>query len=214
MRFADLYVRPGSTEEAVEIFKRARWLGIGILGFSRSNGVDAREVEVIARKAGLRVVYRYNIEGERRSEVAGEIRRAPGGHIIAVIPHSMDVARYAAVNKRVHIITVPPGMERIVDRSTAKLFRDRGWGSIEIVLDNIIDSRGNVRLWRHYYISMRRAFAYKINTILSSGASSYREMWHPYQMAGIAALTGVPGEYALTWVSSVPSYIVSLLSPR
>jgi len=210
LRFADLYIKPKSTDEALNMIARARSMKIGLLGIDAGSIIDSDEVNRQASRLGVKIYYIYVVEGERRSEIARHVRRAPRNAIITVTPWSIDAARYAAVNKRVHIIRIPPGMERIVDRSTAKLFRDRGWGAVELVLRNLLSSWRDSEGWRHYYLAMRRAYAYGLNVVLSSGAEYQHEMWHPYQMAGIASLAGVPGEHALTWVSSTPSYIASL----
>ncbi len=209
MRFTDLYIRPDNTIEALNMISYAKRMKIGMIGIDLRSDIDLDKVTEYAGKLGIRIIYRYDVEGKRRSEIAKLLRRAPRNAIVTIIPQSIDAARYAAVNKRVHMIRIPLGMEKIADKSTAKLFRDRGWGAIEVVLHYLLGSQRNNK-WKHYYVTLRRAYSYNINVVLSSGARNIHEMWHPYQMAGIASLAGVPGEHAITWVSSVPAYITQI----
>ena len=117
--YVDLSIRPRDLDELKAMVKvmvrfrvRAAAMEYGI--------VDHWEAKSIASKAGVKLSLRATIKASTRREARLKLDRitseAPEVEIVALEPLGLDAARYAAANRRVDVIRVEPGMERIVDR--------------------------------------------------------------------------------------------------
>ncbi len=182
-----------------ETLATARRLGYTIVGSQKEPG-DAK---------GVRVVRRIHVKGSTRKEIAKALSKTVREKVLVVVePLSLEAARYAAVNKRVHLIRVAPGLQRIIDRSTKRLFEERGWGAIELTLKPAtLDEKG---WFRYLYISLRKAYSLDIPVVLVSDAESRWELWHPRSVAGLAELAGIPGDAALSWFHNSARRIVTV----
>ena len=160
-------------------------------------------------RSSVKLIPRMTVTVESPSEVVRSVRRTPRGVLVSVKPLTIEAARRAATSKRVHLIRIPLGMARIIDRSTARLFRDKGYGAIEIPLSEVL--RNLEYGWRHLVISVRRAIAYRVNLVLVSDASSKWDLWDPRVAASLMSIIGVPWHVALSWVSNTPRSIAKLV---
>lgn len=196
--FIDLSINPGEGEEE-RLLKTLYRLGY------RAAGAPApaiERLEPLARNLGLRLVPRIHVV----ASTPRDLSKASGGGLLVVEPTSLEAARRAAVMRSVALIRVRPGMQRIVDKSTARLFRSRGGGAIEISLKPLLSGRSSV--WRWFTVSLRRALAYGLDVVLVSDASSLWELWHPRVVEGLASLAGVPQRVPLSWLSNTPRSII------
>ncbi len=203
--YVDIYTNPPNDEAFERILVEAEKLGYCKVGAPYNlKPRGARRVEHLPL---------FLVEASTRREVARALARIPvkGRAIVLVKPQGLDAARYACVNKRVAGLLLEPGGERFVDRSTANLFRERGWGIVVVPLTYIAEAPRSRRIWRFYYLALRKAYAYGISVALASGASSEWGLWHPYSAAGVAELFGIPGDYARLWLSSSPASLLSAL---
>lgn len=207
--YIDLYTKPSSNEALQGILREARRLGYCLLGVEYQG--DWGVVEAAAGEAGVRVARVSVVEGESRSEVAGRSAGAPPGTLLFVKGVNRETARYASVNKRYSGFMVVPGQESLVDRSTKTLFQERGWGLVLIDLSRLLSPSPARGVWRYYYLSMKRAYAYRLDAALVSGANGPGELWHPLSAIGVAELFGVPAEYAEGWLTSHPARVAGTL---
>jgi len=206
--YTDLLVRPRDAGEASRIVEVARRLGYCILGVEAEDPLFKAMLGE-AERAGLRLVRVYTAPGSKRSEVARSLEGAPRRGVLKLaVPKAPDAARYAGANKKLAGFIVEPGMERLVDRSTRRLFMERGWGIVVVALDHLLRDPRSLRTWKFYYVALRRAYAYGVDLALASGARSWRELWHPYSAAGVGELVGVPWEAAVTWLTSSPARVL------
>ncbi|MEB3787810.1 MAG: hypothetical protein GSR78_03540 [Desulfurococcales archaeon] len=183
-----------------ETLAAARRLGYTIVGSQKEPGGD----EVV------KVVRRVHVKGSTRKEIARALGKTVKGEVLVVVePLSLEAARYAAVNKKVHLIRVAPGMQRIIDRSTKRLFEERGWGAIELTLKPA--TLGEKGWFRYLYISLRKAYSLDIPVVVVSDAESEWELWHPRSAAGLAELAGIPGDAALSWFHNSARRIITMV---
>ncbi len=161
------------------------------------------ELNLEYRESNVKILRRSTIKARTRKNVRLQIEEAlrrEKPDIIVVEPENVDVARYAATHKRVNIIRVTPGMERIVDESTAILLRQKGYGALEVSLNHMLEP--SYRTWRYLYFTLRRAAGYSIPIVFSSCAKTPSMTWHPYHIAGIGSILGIPPEKVLAWLSN------------
>ena len=203
--YADLSLRPGDTEEALELVRAAARMGYRLLGIEESGGIDRERVVEESARHGATIVWRRTIVAGDRRTLAAEAKRGRGVLLVAE-PLSLEAARYAATSKAFHVLRIRPGEERLVDRSTLRLFRDRGWGAVEVSLRHLLGDWGT-REWRYYSVSLRRAHAYNIEAILVSDAREPLELWHPYTVIGVAVTAGLPLQSARMLITSTPQRI-------
>ena len=203
--YIDFYTNPPNDEALERILLEADKLGYCKIGAPHN-----LKPGIAGRVEHLPLIL---IEASTRRDVARALARIPGKKraIVLVKPQGLDAARYACVNKRIAGLLLEPGGEKFVDRSTANLFRERGWGIVVVPLAYIAEAPKSRRIWRFYYLTLRKAYAYGINVALASGATSEWELWHPYSAAGVAELFGIPGDYARLWLSSAPASLLSAL---
>ncbi|MCE4600692.1 MAG: hypothetical protein F7C38_03925 [Desulfurococcales archaeon] len=211
--FIDLYTEPVNVDDAVDIVRYAGRLGYCIVGMRPFDPSDWSRIVDEGLKVGVKMVKVYRVKGSNRGDVAGRAAKAPRGVILVAEAKSQEIARYASVNKRFAGYIVVPGMERIVDRSTRNLFRERGWGVVIVLLRYLLGKRDKAT-WRYYYLSLRRGFAYNVDIALASGARDSSELWHPMSAAGVASIVGVPGEYARLWLTSAPARLIDAFQRR
>ncbi len=180
-----------------ETLALARRLGYKLVG--SENSAEAEDI--------VRIVRRVHVKGSTRRDIARALSNIRTGRALVVVePLSMEAARYAAVNKSVHVIRVAPGMHRVIDRSTKRLFEERGWGALEVTLR---PAALRHRSWMRYlYISLRKAYSLDIPLVVVSDARSRWELWHPRSIAGLAEVAGIPGDAALAWFSNSARRVV------
>ncbi|MEB3774445.1 MAG: hypothetical protein GSR86_05930 [Desulfurococcales archaeon] len=194
-------IRFREVDEAIPILKS---MGISLVGIEMDMFND------VARRIhghNIKVVPRITLTPSTTVELRRRLRRVPRNTLVAVRPGSLEVARRAAAIRGVHLIQVSRGTSRIVDRSTHRLFKARGYGAVELVLNPLVsDFEG---YWRFMESVVRRAYAYGVPLVISSGAGSVWELWHPRSVSGLLELAGVPPVVGLSWLSNTVHSIVS-----
>ncbi|MDM7274840.1 MAG: RNase P subunit p30 family protein [Thermoprotei archaeon] len=204
MGFADLSIKPPNIETLRDMVKTCRRLGYKILAYE-AEIANLREPPSFE---GVKLVPRATVKGSTRGEVWEGIRlvkeRFKRRVLVAVEPLSLEALRYASVNKDVDIIRVNVDIIRFIDKSQARLFRERGWGSLEFPLSTVLKGFGLKPL----YDAVFRADSFDVNFIIVSDAESAMELWSPPSIIGLLASMGVDRLKAVSWISSVPAYIV------
>jgi RNase P/RNase MRP subunit p30 len=196
--FLDFSIKPTDDSKTLEILRGLARLGYCV-ALVELSGEALERVLKEARKLGLVVVPMITIRASTRRELDSMLSRVPRGAVVSVEPLSVEAARRAAVSKAVDSIRVPPGLETIVDRSTRRLFAEKGWGVIEVSMRHLIE-RG-LSAWRHYYLVFRRAYVSGLGVVVASDAGEPWQLWHPMHLIGLMAAAGIPRPRALSWLS-------------
>ncbi|MEM0340210.1 MAG: RNase P subunit p30 family protein [Acidilobaceae archaeon] len=207
--FADLSLKPKDTETAVEMLRLARSLGYKLVCLEASDSIDYGIVSKLSEDLGLRLCLRVTVEGRTRKEVRVKIDQVKKSlkkdfFLLAVSAKDLDALRYSATCKEVVLTRVEPGAERFIDRSQVRLFAQRGWGAVELVLrpvlvENKLD---------YLYVAITRALRSGLEVIVSSDSRDVWEMWSPYHIVGLLVALGVPEAIARTWISSAGARVV------
>ncbi len=199
--FLDLSVDPGDAESLADIAKHAARLGIEGLGVDYALAASAAPVE------GLRLLPRYTVRASTKREARLQLERAPRRALVVLEALSLDTLRYGGVSKLVDVVRPGPGLEHYaVDQSQARLFRERGWGAVEVSVRGLsVSSRPGI--WRRFIVTVRRAFASGVPLVLVSDARAPMELWHPRSLVGLLVLAGVPEERALASVYNEPARV-------
>ncbi|MCE4624457.1 MAG: hypothetical protein F7C35_01150 [Desulfurococcales archaeon] len=212
--FVDLCARPPTVEDAINMLALYSRLNYKIVAIEKSPWLDTARIEKAASDAGVQVIWRRTLRASRPREIQRQLRDSERGEIVAVAAETLEAARFAARNKRVHILTVSPGMERIVDRSTLILFQQRGWGVVEVHLLPVLaatmepERRLDYTL-RAMFTIFRRAVGYNLPLVISSCSNSPWLLPHPLHIIGLAALGGIPEEVSIQWVTVNPLSVIS-----
>ena len=204
--FADLSIRPESTEDAIEMIRLLSSMNFSVVAVERASSVDLEAVSREASARGIRVLVKATITASTRREARKKLEALPSSvDLCAVEPVSIEVARYAAANKRVSTVRVAPGYESFVDRGQAAIISSKGWGALEISLKPLLEAAskgGYSDTLRFYIVVLRRALAYKIPLVVVSDAAKPYELWSPRIFASLASTLGIPFRTALSWMSS------------
>lgn len=202
--FADLSIKPPNLETLRDMVETCRRLGYKILAYE----AEITGIKELPSFEGIKLVPRATVRGSTRREIWEGIKLVKEKFkrrvLIAVEPLSLEALRYASVNKNVDIIRVNVGIIRFIDKSQARLFRERGWGSLEFPLSTVLKGFGLKPL----YDAAFRANSFEVNFIVVSDAESVKELWSPPSIIGLLTSMGVDRLKAISWISSVPAYIV------
>ena len=201
--YIDLSIAPASHSDLESIASLASRLGYGALGVPHSLVGEPKCMH------GILLFPRYNIKASTRREARMALDRSPRNALIVVEAAALDAARYAAVNKRVDVLRLPLRLVGLIDRSTARLFRERGWGLVEVSLHPLLEAGGEAI--SPLAAALRRAEAYSIPLALSSDARDPLELWPPRGVAALAEILGIPWERGVSLLTTNP---LSALSRR
>ncbi len=208
--YADLSIKPVDEDSALRMIKLASRLGYKLVAIEHRDGLDLERIAETARSEGVKVVRRITVRGSTRSELRVALERAweiTGGNALLVVEaESLDAARYAGVNKRVHILRIKPGTEFFIDKSQLRLFKSRGWGVFEVSLSQLV--RGSSI--GYLYEVVDRVTRLNARAIVVSDAVDEYTMWSPASIVGLLHSLGLRPEQAIAWISSSPASIVSI----
>ncbi|MEM4901223.1 MAG: RNase P subunit p30 family protein [Acidilobaceae archaeon] len=198
-------------DSAIEILRLAKRLSYKTLGLEVNEKLDLEELSSKARELNIDIVFRVIVKGETRLELRralDSIEYKRRNLLVIASPETLDALRYSSTNKRVHIVRVKPSLEKYIDKSQVRLFRERGWGAIEISIGEVIRST-NIS---YLYEITRRAHILDVNTVIVSDASTLEELWSPHSIIGLLVSLGIPYWRAKSWLSSVPAYIIDYIN--
>lgn len=201
--YIDMAVSPSDEEGLEGILEVAARLGY------RAVGAPSDLIGEVTCRRGILLFPRYTLKASTRREARLALDKAPRNALIVVEAEALDSARYAAVNKRVDVLRIPLKLASLVDRGTARLFRERGWGLVEVSLHPLLDP--GVETLSSLAAALRRAEAYSIPIALASDARDPLELWPPKAVAALGEVVGIPWERGLSLLTTNP---LSALSRR
>ncbi len=214
--FCDLHLRVRAADQLFSqyVAKEAA-LGFRVISVPFSSDSAKEESDVYRRvclEAGLDPVLRVDLRPRTPNELLQQIRRLRRRfEVICVVCDSKEVARQAAKDRRVDLLSFPAVdyRKRFFDRSEAEL-ACTGLAALEIDLKPLLVLEGPSKI--RFLSSLRREVAiareFKVPTVLSSGVSEFMLLRNPHGLAALGFLFGLDECYALEAVSNNPIDIV------
>jgi len=215
--YADLHlcVNFNNLEQVSRAVTRASRFGYGLVAIPfppRFAETQVKQLQRICEDAGIEFVSRVDLRPQTPEELLNGLRRLRRKfEIIAVLCESKNVARQAAKDRRVDLVSFPQFdfRRRFFDAAEAEL-ASCSLASFEIDMKPLFTLEGAARI--RLLSSLRREAAtakeFRVPIVVSSGASDELLMRKPMDLAALASLFDLNGESAIEAVSVNPAAIV------
>ena len=172
----------------------------------------------ILRREKIDTFTRWTIQAKHWTEVTREISNLREKYeIIAVKPLSIETARKSARNRNIDIVTITPSTSRYMDKSQATLLKENE-RLVEVPLRPLLASyktrKDFYRMLRNIIIILRRAAAFDAPLIVTSGAKSAFELWHPKSIYNFLVTIGIPENICRQIILYYPTKLVSKLQSQ
>lgn len=216
-RFADLHLRPHieDSDQVERMIEKASKLGYRMVAISfpssvRQTGIN--RLREVCRDRKVDLVTRVDLTPRTAKELLRDLRRFRRRfEIISVICDSKPVARQAAKDRRVDLLTFldTKVRKRFFDRAEAEL-ASNALSSLEIEMAPLLSPKGFPRIRLISSLRKESALAKKfgVPVVLSSGATNEYLMRGPREYAALAGLFDMNSSVALDALSEVPSSLV------
>lgn len=215
--FADLHLcpNPKDSEQVRSMILKASELGYRLIAISLPTNLPSekiRQIQGICREAEVDFVSRAELKPRTSRELIHSLRRFRRRfEIIAVICESKPVARQAAKDRRVDLLSFRSldFRRRFFDRAEAEL-ASNALASLEIDTKPLLTLDGPPRIRLLSSLRKEAAIAqdFHVPIVISSGASSEFLMRTPRELAALASLFDLAEASALEAVSKNPVAIV------
>jgi len=216
-KYVDLHLKPPPEdfELTKNLIYKSGELGFRMVGLTFPPNVDAEKIKQtrkICHDAGVELVTRVDLKpGNRRELIDGLRRLRRKFEIVSVLCTSKAVARQAAKDRRVDLLSFPM-TERpraFFDHAEAKL-ASSALACLEIDTQPILLSKSflRIRLLNILRKETTTAIDTKAPIVLSSGATSPWFLRKPQDLASLGFLFGLDLPYALDALSETPLKIV------
>jgi ribonuclease P/MRP protein subunit RPP1 len=214
--FCDLHLRAKTTDPTFKqlVCKNAA-LGFGMIAAPLPPDFLREEhdaLKMACQEAELDPVLRIDLRPRTPDELIQQIRRVRRKfEVVSIICDTKEVARQAAKDRRVDLLSFPAldYRKRFFDRAEAELSCN-GLAALEIDMKPLIVLDGPSKI--RFLSSLRRETAiakeFKVPIVISSGASELMLLRNPRGLAAMAFLFGLEERYALDAISNVPAEIV------
>jgi ribonuclease P/MRP protein subunit RPP1 len=215
--FADFHLRinPKDQQLAQRLITKAARMGYRYISVPFTNG--AVETEVAAFKeacaqSGLDFVLRADFKPRTQEDLMRFLRKFRRQfEVICIVCDSKDVARQAAKDRRVDLLSFPSldYHKRFFDRAEAEL-ASCSLAGLEIDIKPLIVMEGppRVRLLSSLRREVAVALEFHVPVVLSSGVAEENLMRMPRDLASLGYLFGLDESEALDAVSTNPIAIV------
>jgi len=216
-RFADLHLRPSlrDMEQAKRMIIKSAELGFQIVGVTLPHNASLELIEKLRKicsEGEVDFATRLDLAPETSHELLGSLRRFRRGfELLSVFCDSKSVARQAAKDRRVDLLSFPASepRRRFFDRAEAELASE-AFASFEVDMAPLLLLEGvqRIRLLSCLRREVEIAREFGVPVTLSSGATTEHLLRKPNDLASLAALFDMSSERALKALSEVPSSIV------
>jgi len=216
-RFVDLHLRPPTKDldQAERMISRASELGYRLVGLSLPPRVTQDEIDQlqhICSNSKIDLVTRVNFTPKTPPELLQDLRRFRRKfEVVSVTCASKSVARHAAKDRRVDLLSFPVTdmRKRFFDHAEAEL-ASKALSCIEIEMAPLLSLKGSprIRLLSRLRREVAIAKGFKVPVVISSGATSEYLMRGPYDYAALATLFDMSIPHALRALSEDPIAIV------
>ncbi|HIQ23551.1 MAG TPA: hypothetical protein EYH50_00700 [Pyrodictium delaneyi] len=209
MKSVDLALEPRSLRDAMEMASLAKMMGYRLVAIENSDPQRAREYARVFTEEGIEALTRITIEADSWGMTVNILKRiALNFDLVAVKPKSVEAVRLAARDPRVGLVVLSPGMARYMDKSQAAMLREGG-AAVELRFLPLLHGGDPRAGLRGTMIIARRAAAYEAPLVVTSGARTRWEMWHPRTMHAMLVAFGLPENIAKLAITGYPAAIVN-----
>ncbi|MFQ5758784.1 MAG: RNase P subunit p30 family protein [Candidatus Bathyarchaeia archaeon] len=216
-RFADLHLRPSieDLDQVERMISKASELGYQMVAISLPTNISQTKIhqlQKICGDANIDLVTRVDLAPKTSKELLHNLRRFRRRfEIISAICDSKPVARQAAKDRRVDLLTFPATNvhKRFFDYAEAEL-ASNALSSLEIEMAPLLFLKGSSRI--RLVSSLRRessiAEKFGVPIVISSGATDEYLMRGPREYAALAGLFDMTTPVALNTLSKIPFSLV------
>jgi ribonuclease P/MRP protein subunit RPP1 len=216
-RFADLHLRPPieNLDQVERMISRSSKLGYQMVAMPLPRNITTTKIsrlQKICSDVNVDLVTRVNLTPKTSKELLHDLRHFRRRfEIISVICDSKPVARQAAKDRRVDLLTFPATdiHKRFFDRAEAEL-ASNALSSLEIEMASLLSLMGSSRI--RLISSLRRESAiakkFSVPIVISSGATNEYLMRSPRDYAALASLFDMATPGALRALSEIPFSLV------
>jgi RNase P/RNase MRP subunit p30 len=215
--FADLHLRLNVKDSAAtsRVLGKAAELGYGLVGVPLAAETRVEEVERlqgVCSEVGLDFVSRVDLRPRGSDDLMRQLRRLRRKfEVVCVACESKEVARQAAKDRRVDLLSFPllDFRKRFFDRAEAELSRG-GLAALEVDVKPLLllDGPARVRLLSCLRREVAVAKSFGVPVVVSSGVSRELLLRKPREMAVLGFLFGLDEVSALDAVSQSPVALV------
>ena len=216
-RFADLHLCPSieNLDQVERMVSKDSELGYQIVAISLPPNItqtEIRRLQKICGDANVDLVTRVDLAPKTSKELLHDLRRFRRRfEIVSVICDSKPVARQAAKDRRVDLLTFSAAniRKRFFDHAEAEL-ASNALSSLEIEMAPLLLLKGSSRIRLVSSLRTESAIAKKFNVpiVLSSGATNEHLMRSPRDYAALASLFDMATPVALRALSEIPFSMV------
>ncbi len=216
-RFVDLHLRVpfGEAEQQRKMIAKASELGYRMVGIpvpATASSEDIENVRKLCGEVGLDFVTRIDLTPRTPRELLEDLRGLRRRfEIVSVFCASKPVARQAAKDRRVDVLSFPPTRirDRFFDSAEAEL-ASKSLASFEIDLAPFLSLEGFLRT--RLITSLRKELAtanhFNVPVVISSGATNEYLLRRPHDYAALTFLFDWDPSLALSALSEIPLKIV------
>jgi RNase P/RNase MRP subunit p30 len=215
--FTDLHLRinPRDQQTAQRLIAKAARMGYYYISIPFTNGVQESEVtsfRATCTQAGLDFVLRADFKPRTQEDLMRFLRKFRRQfEVICIVCDNKDVARQAAKDRRVDLLSFPSldYHKRFFDRAEAEL-ASCSLAGLEIDVKSLLVLEGppRVRLLSSLRREVAVALEFHVPVVVSSGVGEESLMRMPRDLASLGYLFGMDESQALDAVSTNPTSIV------
>jgi ribonuclease P/MRP protein subunit RPP1 len=215
--FADLHLRPNlrDIEKTRRMIRKASELGYRLIAIPLPLNLSnerIQQIQSMCMEAQVDFALRLDLKPRTSRELIRSVRKFRRKfEIIAVACESKPVARQAAKDRRVDLLSFPSldSRRRFFDRAEAEL-ASKALASLEIDMKSLLTVEGPVRIKHISCLRKEAAIAqdFHVPMVISSGASSRFLIRTPRDLAALASVFDLDRTSALEAVSKNPVAIV------
>jgi RNase P/RNase MRP subunit p30 len=215
--FTDLHLRinPKDLQTAQRLITKAARMGYHYISIPFTNGVQETEVAALKTacvQAGLDFVLRADFKPRTQEDLIRFLRKFRRQlEVICIVCDSKEVARQAAKDRRVDLLSFPSldYHKRFFDRAEAEL-ASCSLAGIEVDVKSLLVMEGpsRVRLLSSLRREVAIALEFHVPVVVSSGVGEENLMRMPRDLASLGYLFGMKESEAVDAVSTNPASMV------
>jgi len=216
-RFADIHLRPSieDSDRVERMISKSSELGYQMIAISLPPNITQNKIsrlQKICSDANLDLVTRVDLAPKSSKELLHHLRRFRRSfEIVSVVCDSKSVARQAAKDRRVDLLTFPSTNihRRFFDHAEAEL-ASNALSALEIEMAPLLSLGSSSRIRLISSLRKESAVAEKLGVpvVLSSGATDEYLMRGPREYAALAGLFEMDSRVALRTLSEIPHSLV------
>ncbi|MEA2090041.1 MAG: RNase P subunit p30 family protein [Thermoproteota archaeon] len=216
-KFVDLHLRPPLNDfaQVKKMFAKSHELGYSMVGVSLPPNIPKKGIyrlQELSNSTDIDLVTRVNLVAENRRELLNRLRQFRRKfEIVSVVCTLKKVAREAAKDRRVDLLSFPPVHLRrcFFDHAEAEL-ASKVFASLEIEMAPLLELEGlrRIQLLSRLRREVKIAVKFNVPIVLSSGAKNVYFMRSPHDYAALTSLFDMTQPLALCSFSETPLSLV------